>query len=186
MKNFSGGAVGKALVAANGRGARAQRAVGLAQHLAVRGADRHELVQRQHDACLGQRAARQSDQVDAQQQKMVEMHHIGVNQLQEFRVGLQQKNVRCLVPPVVVLAAQEQELAVAAVEPGDPRAALVQRGLRFIDRGEQGHVDLVSLLQALEQLITDLLRTAADDLGVKQADQQDPHADTVCRRVPAR
>ena len=80
------------------------------------------------------------------------------------------------MPPVVVLPAQEQELVRTSVEPRDPRTALVERRLRLVHDGEQGHVDVVPLLQALEQLVADLLRAAADNLGVEDADQQDLHA----------
>ena len=176
QKELLGRRVGKALVAAHGRCARAQRSVGLAQHLAIGCANDHELMQGEHDSRIGQHAPGQGDHVDPQQHEMVEVHHVRGKQPQEFRIGFQQQAVGRLVPPVVILTAQEQELVRTSIKTRDPRTALVKRRLRLVHDREQGHVHIVPLLQALKQLVADLLRTTADKLRVEDADKQDLHA----------
>ena len=79
-----GRAVREALVAAHLAGVRAERAVGAADHLAVGGADAHELVEGEHDLRLGQDPAGERQQVRAIGEEMVEMDHVRPDQLEEL------------------------------------------------------------------------------------------------------
>ncbi len=80
----------------------------------------------QYESNAGQHAPRQRQEIDAQQVKVMEVNDVGSDQLEEFRERTRQFNARALVPEVIVFPAQEEELSLAPVEPGDLRAALIQ------------------------------------------------------------
>ncbi len=132
-------------------------------------------MERKYDAGFRQRASRDGKQVDAQRQEMMEVHDVRPHQLQEFDVRLDQQAIGDLVPLVVIVAAEKQELVRTTVEPGDARAALVKRRHAGIGRGQQCHFHVRPFTQRAEQLIADLLRAAAHKLGMKKAYQKDFH-----------
>ena len=105
------------------------------------------------------------------------MHHVRPDHLEELGEALDQQRLGHFVPPVIVAAREEQIFARAAVEPGDARARLVERGHAFIDGGEQRDLDIVPRLQTLEQLVADLLRAAAQQFRVPEPDQENLHDD---------
>ena len=93
--------------------------------------------------------------------------------LQELDEGFHQQRLAGLVPPVIVVAAEEQEFVFPPVEPGDARARLVQARLGGVGGGQQEAAQVGPVAQRLEQLVADLLGAAAHQLGMEQADQQD-------------
>jgi len=50
----------------------------------------------------------------------------------------------------------------------------------MIGRGEQVHLDIGTLAQFLEEFIADLLRAAAQQLGMMQTDEQYPGRHGLC------
>ena len=111
---------GKTLMTTNAGRLLAQRLVGAPNHLPVGRADRHELVKGEDDARARQGLAGDADEIDAKGEKMMEMDDVGLDQLQELDIGFHKQRIGRLVPGVVVVAAQKQKFAGAAVESGDP------------------------------------------------------------------
>ncbi len=95
--------------------------------MSVSDAERDELVQREDNARIWQHAAHYGDQVKSQQQEMMKMDHIGVNHFKELDECIDHPRVRTLVPPIVIITAQEQEFAVPSVKARDASPLFVQR-----------------------------------------------------------
>src|ERR1051325_5858771 len=104
-------------------------------------------MKREDDARSGQHASRQRNQVDAQCKKMVKVDHVRLQREQEFDIRIEQLWFRRLVPPVVVVAAEEQELALVSVESCDVRPRPVQRLLCRIYRRKERDVRARRLLE---------------------------------------
>ena len=150
QKEEFGREFGKTLMATHAGGFPAQRLVGAANHLPVRRADRHEFVKCEDDARARQGLAGDADQIDAKGQKVMEVDDFGLNQFEEFDVGLHQQRIGRLVPGIVVVTAEEEKFAGAAVEAGDPGAALEQRRNAVVDRGEQSRFNVRTFAKPAE------------------------------------
>ena len=162
---------GKALMTAIGRSLGTERFVEFAQHVAIGIANRQELVEGQNYAGFRQYAACKSQKIDAQQQEMVKMHDVRLKELEKFAKGFSQIDTCVLVPQIVVAATQVNEFALSSIEAGDLSAGFVEDERRRIDRGQQGGLDTFTSLKRSKQLVTDLLRAAANQLWVIEADQ---------------
>ncbi len=68
------------------------------------------------DLHLRQHAARQRQQVDAEGEEMVEMHHVRLDEFEEFLERLDEQQVAALLPGVVIFLREEQELIRPPVE----------------------------------------------------------------------
>ena len=80
-------ALGQALVAAHGGGARAERTIRAPQHMAVGRADGEKFMRREDDPGARQHLARQAQIVDAEGHEMVEMHHVGLRSAAKTRAN---------------------------------------------------------------------------------------------------
>ena len=87
--------------------------------------------------------------------------------------ALDQQRLAQLVPPMIVVPAEEQEFVLPAVEAGDASARLEQTQdvLSSVEASRTG-LDVGPFAQFLEQFVSDLLCAAAHKFGMMQADQQ--------------
>ena len=87
--------------------------------MAIGVADREEFVEGEDDLRIRQGPARNRQEIEAEEQEVMEMHHLRPHHLEKLHEGLDEMRAAGLVPDIVVVAAEEDVFVRPLIETGD-------------------------------------------------------------------